>query len=718
FVILGCSIVKTLAACLMLLLLIQVAINVDSFEVQGSSWTSIFVPGNAYPGLYDLRLVVIDGGIEREFIVPRSIWIHRGLESNVVRIAHITDEHYFGSPNPVSDDLRKSAHMLIQLLNSDLVINTGDVADGAAANQYIQAKGYWYSFLYTKPVFSYPGNHDRGTNNYQEYVGPREYYRVINGTILVAGLDTGDTGFPTEDSLMWLEEVLRSHSHLPIKIVAFHHPIFSGQGLVRADYTNVTGLVSIYWNTSIAQWMTRLIEDYGVTLVLMGHIHRDQYILFKSTRTNVSTYFITTTTEAQSRPNYNGLQVIDLGVDRSISFPIMNPWFVGFNYSTTVRNSIPVDTTYLYGYFYSQIVQGNTAYYFNITNTLRGKTYSYNISGEALLALPWSGGRVNVKLINASGGAGVELLDYITYNGFAYPLLNLSIPSDGRLEFVLYRDEDLEPPIVQFKIAIPSPPRVNVTNKLYLDFIDLGWGVKNASAYLLESNGSLSPLKLEYSSGDTWILHINVASATTVNRTVVVDVVDFAGNSATYNLTITLYRPGETGSFYYGPPPLNVTVEKFTRIDNCLKDSLPLENFGPGSPAVIRPGEALDIKLRSSSLIIKEAFIEGAFSDGNRVVYRVYKLYPEVYAYEYTRYETAVTTTLTSTISETKTVTTTTTAIIEETHTSTKAVTEIRTTATVELLTTYAAPAVNYPLVAVSIVLTLVAVAAFLRKRH
>lgn len=702
----------------MLLLLIQVAINVDSFEVQGSSWTSIFVPGNAYPGLYDLRLVVIDGGIEREFIVPRSIWIHRGLESNVVRIAHITDEHYFGSPNPVSDDLRKSAHMLIQLLNSDLVIDTGDVADGAAANQYIQAKGYWYSFLYTKPVFSYPGNHDRGTNNYQEYVGPREYYRVINGTILVAGLDTGDTGFPTEDSLMWLEEVLRSHSHLPIKIVAFHHPIFSGQGLVRADYTNVTGLVSIYWNTSIAQWMTRLIEDYGVTLVLMGHIHRDQYILFKSTRTNVSTYFITTTTEAQSRPNYNGLQVIDLGVDRSISFPIMNPWFVGFNYSTTVRNSIPVDTTYLYGYFYSQIVQGNTAYYFNITNTLRGKTYSYNISGEALLALPWSGGRVNVKLINASGGAGVELLDYITYNGFAYPLLNLSIPSDGRLEFVLYRDEDLEPPIVQFKIAIPSPPRVNVTNKLYLDFIDLGWGVKNASAYLLESNGSLSPLKLEYSSGDTWILHINVASATTVNRTVVVDVVDFAGNSATYNLTITLYRPGETGSFYYGPPPLNVTVEKFTRIDNCLKDSLPLENFGPGSPAVIRPGEALDIKLRSSSLIIKEAFIEGAFSDGNRVVYRVYKLYPEVYAYEYTRYETAVTTTLTSTISETKTVTTTTTAIIEETHTSTKAVTEIRTTATVELLTTYAAPAVNYPLVAVSIVLTLVAVAAFLRKRH
>jgi len=702
----------------MLLLLIQVAINVDSFEVQGSSWTSIFVPGNAYPGLYDLRLVVIDGGIEREFIVPRSIWIHRGLESNVVRIAHITDEHYFGSPNPVSDDLRKSAHMLIQLLNSDLVINTGDVADGAAANQYIQAKGYWYSFLYTKPVFSYPGNHDRGTNNYQEYVGPREYYRVINGTILVAGLDTGDTGFPTEDSLMWLEEVLRSHSHLPIKIVAFHHPIFSGQGLVRADYTNVTGLVSIYWNTSIAQWMTRLIEDYGVTLVLMGHIHRDQYILFKSTRTNVSTYFITTTTEAQSRPNYNGLQVIDLGVDRSISFPIMNPWFVGFNYSTTVRNSIPVDTTYLYGYFYSQIVQGNTAYYFNITNTLRGKTYSYNISGEALLALPWSGGRVNVKLINASGGAGVELLDYITYNGFAYPLLNLSIPSDGRLEFVLYRDEDLEPPIVQFKIAIPSPPRVNVTNKLYLDFIDLGWGVKNASAYLLESNGSLSPLKLEYSSGDTWILHINVASATTVNRTVVVDVVDFAGNSATYNLTITLYRPGETGSFYYGPPPLNVTVEKFTRIDNCLKDSLPLENFGPGSPAVIRPGEALDIKLRSSSLIIKEAFIEGAFSDGNRVVYRVYKLYPEVYAYEYTRYETAVTTTLTSTISETKTVTTTTTAIIEETHTSTKAVTEIRTTATVELLTTYAAPAVNYPLVAVSIVLTLVAVVAFLRKRH
>ncbi|MEM1793499.1 MAG: metallophosphoesterase [Desulfurococcaceae archaeon] len=709
---------KTLAACLMLLLLIQVAINVDSFEVQGSSRTSIFVPGNAYPGLYDLRLVVIDGGIEREFIVPRSIWIHRGLESNVVRIAHITDEHYFGSPNPVSDDLRKSAHMLIQLLNSDLVINTGDVADGAAANQYIQAKGYWYSFLYTKPVFSYPGNHDRGTNNYQEYVGPREYYRVINGTILVAGLDTGDTGFPTEDSLMWLEEVLRSHSHLPIKIVAFHHPIFSGQGLVRADYTNVTGLVSIYWNTSIAQWMTRLIEDYGVTLVLMGHIHRDQYILFKSTRTNVSTYFITTTTEAQSRPNYNGLQVIDLGVDRSISFPIMNPWFVGFNYSTTVRNSIPVDTTYLYGYFYSQIVQGNTAYYFNITNTLRGKTYSYNISGEALLALPWSEGRVNVKLINASGGAGVELLDYITYNGFAYPLLNLSIPSDGRLEFVLYRDEDLEPPIVQFKIAIPSPPRVNVTNKLYLDFIDLGWGVKNASAYLLESNGSLSPLKLEYSSGDTWILHINVASATTVNRTVVVDVVDFAGNSATYNLTITLYRPGETGSFYYGPPPLNVTVEKFTRIDNCLKDSLPLENFGPGSPAVIRPGEALDIKLRSSSLIIKEAFIEGAFSDGNRVVYRVYKLYPEVYAYEYTRYETAVTTTLTSTISETKTVTTTTTAIIEETHTSTKAVTEIRTTATVELLTTYAAPAVNYPLVAVSIVLTLVAVVAFLRKRH
>lgn len=709
--------VKALAACLMLLLVIQVAINVDSFKAQGSSGTSIVVPGNAYPGLYDLRLVVIDGGIEREFIVPRSIWIHRGLESNAVRIAHITDEHYFGSPNPISDDLRKSAHMLIQLLNSDLVINTGDLADGAAANQYIQAKGYWYSFLYTKPVFSYPGNHDRGTNNYQEHIGPREYYRVINGTILVAGVDTGDTGFPTEDSLMWLEEVLKSHSHLPIKIVAFHHPIFSGQGLVRADYTNITGLVSIYWNISRAQWMTRLIEDYGVTLALMGHIHRDQYILFKSTRTNVSTYFITTTTEAQSRPDYNGLQIIDLGIDRSISFPVMNPWFVGFNYSTTVRNSIPIDTRYLYGYFYSQIVQGNTAYYFNITNTLRGKTYSYNISGEVLLALPWAGERVNVKLINASGGAGVKLLDYITYNGFAYPLLNLSIPSDGRLEFALYRDEDLEPPTVQFKIAIPSPPRVNVTNKLYLDFIDLGWGVKNASAYLLESNGSLSPLKLEYSSGDTWILHINVASATTVNRTVVINIVDLAGNIATYNLTITFYKPGETGGFYYGPPPLNVTVEKFVRIDNCLKDSLPLEYFGPGSPVVVRPGEALNLKLRSSSLIIKEVYIEGAFSNGNRVIYRVYKLYPEVYAYEYIRHEAAVTSTLTSTISEAKTVTTTTTATIGETHVFTKTITETKTTVTI-IPTTYTAPAVNYPLVAVSIVLALVAVAVFLRKRH
>lgn len=709
--------VKALAACLMLLLVIQVAINVDSFKAQGSSGTSIVVPGNAYPGLYDLRLVVIDGGIEREFIVPRSIWIHRGLESNAVRIAHITDEHYFGSPNPISDDLRKSAHMLIQLLNSDLVINTGDLADGAAANQYIQAKGYWYSFLYTKPVFSYPGNHDRGTSNYQEHIGPREYYRVINGTILVAGVDTGDTGFPTEDSLMWLEEVLKSHSHLPIKIVAFHHPIFSGQGLVRADYTNITGLVSIYWNISRAQWMTRLIEDYGVTLALMGHIHRDQYILFKSTRTNVSTYFITTTTEAQSRPDYNGLQIIDLGIDRSISFPVMNPWFVGFNYSTTVRNSIPIDTRYLYGYFYSQIVQGNTAYYFNITNTLRGKTYSYNISGEALLALPWAGERVNVKLINASGGAGVKLLDYITYNGFAYPLLNLSIPSDGRLEFALYRDEDLEPPTVQFKIAIPSPPRVNVTNKLYLDFIDLGWGVKNASAYLLESNGSLSPLKLEYSSGDTWILHINVASATTVNRTVVINIVDLAGNIATYNLTITFYKPGETGGFYYGPPPLNVTVEKFVRIDNCLKDSLPLEYFGPGSPVVVRPGEALNLKLRSSSLIIKEVYIEGAFSNGNRVIYRVYKLYPEVYAYEYIRHEAAVTSTLTSTISEAKTVTTTTTATIGETHVFTKTITETKTTVTI-IPTTYTAPAVNYPLVAVSIVLALVAVAVFLRKRH
>ncbi|MCX8199215.1 MAG: metallophosphoesterase [Sulfolobales archaeon] len=708
---------KALATCLMLLLILQIAINVASFKAQSSSEISIVMPGNVRPGLYDLRLVVIDGGVEKEFIVPRSIWVHAGLESDVIRIAHITDEHYFGSPNPVSDDLRRSAHMLIQLLNSDLVIVTGDLADGAAVNQYIQARGYWYSLLYTKPVFSYPGNHDRGTNNYQEYIGPREYYRVINGTILIAGVDTGDTGFPGENSLMWLEEVLRSYGHLPIKIIAFHHPIFSGQGLVRADYTNITGLVSTYWNVSRAQWMTRLVEEYGVTLVLMGHIHRDQYIFFRSTRTNASTYFITTTTEAQSRPDYNGFQVIDLSIDRSISFPIMNPWFVGFNYSTTVRNSIPIDTRYLYGYFYSQITQGNTAYFFNITNTLRGKTHSYNISGKVLLALPWAGDRVSLKLINASRGAGVELLDYITYNGFAYPLLNLSIPIDGRVEFVLYRDEDFEPPTIQFKIAIPSPPRVNVTNKLYMDLVDLGWGVKSASAYLLKPNGSLSPLRLEYSSGDTWILYINVTSSTTVNGTVIVDVVDFAGNSATYNLTITFYRPGETGGFYYGPPPLNATVEKFTRIDSCLKDSLPLEYFGPGSPAIVRPSEALNIKLRSSSLTVKEAYIEGAFSDNNRVIYRVYKLYPEVYAYEYVRYEAAITNTLTSTISEAKTTTATTTVIIGETHLFTKATTETRTTIVVEPSTTYVTPIINYPLIATSIALALV-VAVLLKRRH
>lgn|GEM_PF-1591897 len=603
-----------------------------------TTYYNLTVPVDTGPGLYDLYLELEDGS---RIWVPRSVWVLSPSGFSRLRIAHITDLHFLGTPSD-TQYLRFTGLLLTQLLGADLVIETGDDSDTASEQQYMESRGYHWAFMYPKPLLLIPGNHDWGTTGWESYYGSREWYRVIGGKILVIGIDTRGEGIPSEYSMRWLEQVLANHTNIPVKIILMHHPVFYWQGelvtyynstIFRDPHNYTDSPLSYYWgtNVSMAKWLLRIVEDYNVTMVLAGHIHRDQYVKYVSNRTGTVTYFITTTTLAQSRPNYNGLQIIDLKANGNFTFPYPPPTFIGFGGNASNRsrvyNSIPIDPLWEPGYFYGEFIEGFKAYDIMLMNNLYSNITCFPVSNTVLLALPWNWDTANLEVIDQRGNAYVNLLDYMVRDGILYALLNISMPNVGdTIEFTLYAEEDNTPPAIQFKLATPLTPVLNRTVRLYFDIIDTGWGLRNVTAYL-EEDGVEKPLNVEKASGLSYIVSVRVYGKETVNKTIRLVATDLAGNTYQQDYIFTFYKPGENGPYYYGPseelpePPEN-------RLPDLTRYFGPIEitNFGPGSPVILYPGETYTIKFKQALGHFVRAYIAGVFAEGDHLVYREYNV--------------------------------------------------------------------------------------------
>ncbi|MCI4461703.1 MAG: metallophosphoesterase [Thermogladius sp.] len=476
--------------------------NYTVTAVNNGGVVSVKLPQDVEGGVYD---IVLTGS--QSLYLPRSLWVIKTL-GDVLRIVHFSDQHYgAGTPNIIIGDENKFAGYLVTgLLNPDIVIDTGDIADTASETQYQQAVSFEYALLYSFPIFGNPGNHDFPNDQYINYFGDTQWYRVIGGRILVVAVNTREEGPLDWDQIVFLENTLKQYSNIPIKILLMHHPMFYYQGELVTSSSDTQTLrpyvpggpwtpLSSYWSGNMTSFFytLRLIEDYNVTYVLAGHVHRDLFVKYTSTRTNTTTYFLTVTTLGMGSAIYDGLDYYALNTkDGSLSFPIVPSTFIGFsnitgalaqNYKPNhAMNSIPIGiypAVNDYGqanmsYIPAVLYQTPHAYIVNAFNNL---TY-LNLSGVVVWALPWRGDFI-FNTIRTIGNAHVEVVDKLLVGDRLFVALNISLPSRSGVEFSLANTPDNTPPTVSIKLTVPSVPTLGRQLTVYLDLMDSEWGPKD-----------------------------------------------------------------------------------------------------------------------------------------------------------------------------------------------------------------------------------------------
>ena len=118
------------------------------------------------------------------------------------------------------------------------------------------------------PLYPTIGNHEMNHPFYYQYFHlpePEWFYTAVKGNVLFVFVDTNKEVLPGSEQYRKLEKVLAS-SRQEWKIVVHHHPVyvsFQDTGYMKLPYgdENIMHLKNLY-------------EDYGVDLVLNGHIHQ------------------------------------------------------------------------------------------------------------------------------------------------------------------------------------------------------------------------------------------------------------------------------------------------------------------------------------------------------------------------------------------------------------------------------------------------------------
>ncbi|MCE4609452.1 MAG: metallophosphoesterase [Desulfurococcales archaeon] len=528
---------------------------------------NITMPSDATGGLYDLVFNLSNG---EQLVLPRSIWILTSL-GDVIRFIHMSDVHFgAGFPDEATGQQRRfTGYLMSSLLGVNMILDTGDEADTQASTQYMNSLSYRYSFAYNVPMFMAPGNHDYPNSNFIKYYEETVAYRVIGGKILVVLVNTdGELGHPYYETMVKIEQILENNSDIPYKIMLMHHPVFYHQGQVYINSTSdspllgdprsVSGsIISYYWGGNIteAKWLLRLVEDYNVTLVLAGHIHRDQYVAYHSTRTNTTTLFQTTTTLSHGTGNYQGLQVDQLNLATGeITYPYAWQWFVGYSNVSRydVYNSIPITKPEytenwrqdLFGntYFFGTIDQGSTG----VVMSLENMYDPINISNAFVITLPWpENAPVNLQVLESDGGANITMLgyQYLPEVGRVAIALNMTLPAHSYLKYVLYTVEDQAPPTVELKRVLPRAPAINRTIKVFIDVSDEGWGVDEVYGTVTTERGEVVQYNLKHYSGSTYLLTFAVVSQYMTNVTINITAVDYAGHATSHSFTLALSGP-------------------------------------------------------------------------------------------------------------------------------------------------------------------------------
>lgn len=248
----------------------------------------------------------------------KSIYILNGSLERL-RVMHISDTHLL-LPTPVGTSYHTllSAVFLANIMDVDLVINTGDVGDRPGETSQYDYHVKALSLL-RKPVLTVPGNHDGSgipgdlfLRVYGSLVGSPTWYRLVDGKYLLIGLDSSSLGVVDRSQIEAARSILSMYSGVGAKVVAFHHPLWSGSSrgsrISGSPEEAVRGPLYSSWAQSrdLALELLKLVREFSVSAVLSGHIHQDAITYYGST------VFITTGTLGGPRSFYNSFRIIDI----------------------------------------------------------------------------------------------------------------------------------------------------------------------------------------------------------------------------------------------------------------------------------------------------------------------------------------------------------------------------------------------------------------------
>lgn len=475
-----------------------------SLRIERGYIITLKVPENVPPFLYSLKIVFF---LDKNYFSSEEencIWVLKSPPSSL-KILHISDTHIGYSVE--SSYKTFTAFLLAKLLGADLIIASGDITDTASESQYLEMKELILEFASEIPIFAFPGNHDKSSESdfYSQFLGLRNYYRKV-GNFLIVGVDTGELGSIDIETVRWINQTFSSNN-VPVKILVMHHPIFSTNvygdlNLSISDINESYFYSSWRSNIQVTRSLLNVILYNNVTLVLSGHVHTDRIVKYTSPEKKNVVWFVTTTTTGAGRPEYNGIRLIQVYENGSVSFPCMTS---EFSYRS-FPNSIPVEDkqlgTSLFKFIFSNSKDSLTL---NLSNKLEGM----NLSGEILVRVDKKAEINSYKLYYRSYGcSNVSLISKATLSNWNYFLLKIDLPYLSSLQFTISTYEDDIAPDISLAYMIPSKAQENSPLTIFFAVRDKGWGISYVVAKVIEEGKPSSRIFICNKEGELYTLRL------------------------------------------------------------------------------------------------------------------------------------------------------------------------------------------------------------------
>jgi 3',5'-cyclic AMP phosphodiesterase CpdA len=498
----------------------------------GAQWILTFTIPDIKPGLYDLH-ITFNG---KDYVQPHSVWAMDDWPESL-SITQISDVHQpYGGAN-FSQFIYEQ-----NLLNPDMILATGDIVEAETI------KTAWENLQGTLeynqvPIYLLAGNHDQisKANLYKQYGGKTNYSLTI-GDFFIVGLNSHGGGYVTLEEIAWAEKVLALNPD-KVKIIAFHHPLFSGEyvddggtltgGEVHGTWQNIEALESIMYftwsqNMNNAREILKVIEENDVRLIMAGHIHRDLIYLL-----NNEHYFITTTTLGGGGFQYRGYRNIIINSDGTVT---LDEYGEANKYNPP--NSIPLENI---KYLYKQANDGsNSAVSAIIENEL-----DMTIDDARLEFIVDS----SIDVSSYSFSSDPEKYEVVTSTDGHHFIAYYDIPPKSVFTTTLSTASDTIEPEIELHLPDNYDESTSVFGSITVS--DGGWGVETVTASYStdETTWVTIPLNLEPMITSTiWITSYSeeyheFTLSGEGEITVKVEATDLAGNSATQQKTISPTEP-------------------------------------------------------------------------------------------------------------------------------------------------------------------------------